>query len=184
MAPSPIQRLRTFAQRSRAVHSILYGASACLPLADYVADVGPPWPSNAPLWTTLFQGGVLLFVFLGPDPANWDVLSKSIRRRLLATAFLALAYVGLSSWLVFEKPVPGRAGRDVRGFVLRDEVRTLVNDRLTEDDALRGAEYKPESVYTPVSVHAARLGLLVTWMSAFGLFVSCVASVGKTTKSA
>lgn len=183
MPPSPIQRLRSFVRNSRTVHTLLFGASACLPLADYVTDVGPPWPSNAPVWTTLFQGGVLLFVFLGPPASTWAAASRSIRRRLVAVALVAVAYVGLSSWLVFERPLPGRAGRDVRGFVLRDEVSTLVNDRFTEDDALRGAEFRPMAVYAPASVHGARLLLFGAWIAAFGLFVSCVASVGKPTRS-
>lgn len=145
------------------------------PLADYVVKLGPPWPSQVPVLTSIAELVVLVWVFHFCSRAKRSTIDSLMRRSLVAAIFGLILYLLLSGNYVFEDPM---GNRGVKGLVLRSVVKPLVTDAYTLDDALKGAEYRPERVWTMWSIAAMQVFLLGSWMISFsslaafvGLFV-------------
>jgi hypothetical protein len=80
---------------------------------------------------------------------------------------------GLSSLVLLERFTvsPGECrDRVVVGYSLRSDVKPIVNESYTPEQALRESEYDPDKVWTKESIDVLRTLITVTWMATFAGF--------------
>ena len=161
---SGVKLFSDFLSDFRSVFGLVSKGVLALPLAALLFDIGPPWPSarSVTILTGLLETGLLLSVFLaGRVRAGTDVRATTI-----AAAAALLLYLAAYSHLVF---ADYSGARDVRGLILTPEIRaTLRPGMFTEGQALQGAHFDPFLIYTPWSVHAARICLVGLWLAFAG----------------
>ena len=158
----------------RSVSSWAMGGSVAAPLVDYLLRLGPPWPPGVSLITSVAELLTLICAF-----HFWARLGRGrVSRRMVAAAALLLAlfggYLYLNSSYTFTTPADEQ--KHVKGFELRPDVAPLVRPDFTADDALKGAEYRPEEVWTSSSISVMRLALLGLWLFSFVALAACIAS--------
>ena len=148
--------------------SLALKGAVVAPLADIWLKVGPP-PANAiGVLTALMEFVAVVCIF-----QFWTNTEKrKLRVRMLIA--LAIFLVGLVSSLVLLERFtvsPGQ-GRDrvVEGYSLRPDVKPIVNESYTPEQALRESEYNPDKVWTKESIAVLRTLITVTWMATFACF--------------
>lgn len=146
----------------------------CLPLALTFTDIHPPWPQNGTFILAGFEFSALILAFLYFRNSSL----KSVRKAMVfstATFFLlCLAYLILSSLLIFEAPTTQE--RFVSGFVCKPDGELLAR-RYREAcpflglDAISAATYESDRIWTKLSISISRAALFMTWIILFCCFV-------------
>jgi hypothetical protein len=152
------------------------GGAVAVPLVDYVARLGPPWPwaAGVPIITSIVELLTLILVFHFCSRSR----RKAVSRRLVLMLVLLLVgfgtYLYVNSSFTFSSPVDG--DKHVKGFALKPDVAPLITAEYSEDDALKGVEYRPEEVWTASSISLVRLSLLFLWLLSFACLSGIIAS--------
>jgi TctA family transporter len=160
----------------KSISSWAMGGTVAVPLVDYVMRLGPPWPwaGGVPITTSVAELLTLICVF-----HFWSRSSrKAVSRRMVILIILLVicfgAYLYHNSTFTFFTPVGEKL---VKGFTLRsDEAPLIPSVYPTADDALEGAEYRPDLVWTSSSITAMRLTLLFLWLFSFVSLSAAIAS--------
>lgn len=160
-----LDELRNVLRDFRALTSWQVHGTLVLPLTDFITKVGPPWPPYSPLWTMLVETLVLIVLFHYNYKANKKELRRIFHRSLIFTCVFAFLFLIGSSKFILESK---GGSRDLKGFILREEVKVVISPVFTEDKALEGAEWDPTKVWTIWSITFVRVGLFVTWLCFFG----------------
>ena len=163
--PTGLDEFKSVIKDYRSLTFYQVNGTLVLPLADFATKVGPPWPPFSPLWTTLVETIVLLVLFQSSFQSTKKVLVTTMRRALLFSFVSAILFLIGNSMFVFDsKNVP----KDVKGFVVIDDVKPVLTPVFKEQDALEGANWDPTKVWTLWSITVVRVGLFVTWIALFG----------------
>lgn len=147
-----------------------------VPLVDYVARLGPPWPwaAGVPIITSVVELLTLIVVF-----HFWcRSRRRDVSRRLVIAVILLLGgfgiYLYLNSSFTFSSPVDGE--KYVKGFTVKPDVAPLITSEYSPDSALKGAEYRPDEVWTSSSIGLMRLSLLFLWLFSFACLSVMISS--------
>jgi hypothetical protein len=151
----------------KSISSWIMGASVAVPLVDYVAGLGPPWPWNnsVPVITSVAELLALMCAFHFLSRANRRITNRILFALIVTLLILFGGYLYFNSQYTFVSPVNDE--KYVKGFTLRTDVTAVISESYTSDDALRGAEYRPEEVWTRTSITLMRLTLLALWLGSF-----------------
>lgn len=160
----------------KSISSWAMAGSVAVPLADYVMRLGPPWPwaGTVPIITSVAELLTLICAF-----HFWSRSSRkgSSRQIVLLVVLLVIffgAYLYCNSTYTFSSPVDD--AKYVKGFTIRPDVAPLIASDYTPDDALEGAEYRAEEVWTSSSITIMRLTLLFLWLFSFISLSAAIAS--------
>jgi hypothetical protein len=139
-----------------------------VPLVDLIFRMGPPWPSQLPILTSVAQLVVLIVLttFLTAKSIKMVMITAA-----LACCFSLLGYLMCSGQWVHEAPDGTRL---VAGFNLRADTAALIGPTYLPHEALRDGGWNPLEVWTRGSVLAAQLLLVAMWFSTFASFVVLV----------
>jgi hypothetical protein len=100
---------------------------------------------------------------------SWDTrLRKRIPITALAVVISLLAFI-LLLVLFTVQPVKGE-DRVVEGWVVRSNVKPLLNSDYTAENALRDSQYEAKEVWTTFSIGVTIIALQITWIGAFTAF--------------
>jgi|SRR5215213_2143637 len=151
----------------KSISSWAMDGSVVVPLLDHVTRLGPPWPwaGTVPIITSIAELLTLICVF-----HFWSRSGRERTNRKLVVLIVLLlisfgAYLYVNSAYTFSSPVDDE--KRVKGFVVRDDVKRVITSDFAVDDALQGAEFRPEEVWTSSSITAMRLTLLFLWLLSF-----------------
>lgn len=149
------------------ISSWAMGGSLAVPLVDYLTRLGPPWPwtGAVPIITSVAELLTLICVFHFSSRASRKTTSSTLIVLITLLVVSFGGYLYANSTYTFTSPVDGE--KVVKGFKIRDDVAPMLRPDFTEEDALMGAEYRVEEVWTSSSITAARLILLVLWLFSF-----------------
>lgn len=145
----------------------LMGAVAA-PLADIWLKLGPPPAEVIGVLTALVEFVAVVYVF-----QFWsNTKERKLRVRMLIALGIFLVGLVSSFGLLQRFTVSPGQGRDrvVEGYSLRSDVKPIVNESYTPEQALRESEYDPDKVWTKESIAVLRALITVTWMSTFAGF--------------
>jgi hypothetical protein len=144
---------------------LAFGATvATIPLFASMENLQPPWPTAvAYVSAALIVVGALLAREFGAGAS-----SRSLRRLLLLASTLTVA--GLFAYLyLYSTLVVTLDGGDrlVLGYACNDESQQLYGARCPNLTAVELAEdeYDPRRFYTPGSLTAAKLSLVLAWIT-------------------
>ena len=141
------------------------GASfAAIPLFLAFADLQPPWPPAIGYLSAAF---VLIAALIA-----WEWVRKSRRslRRGFIIAGLLLTLIGIGGYLpvysLYVETVPETGDRVVTGLECTEPAKLVYPDQCPELslDALRGAEFDSEMLWTRTSVMQVRMMLVGFWL--------------------
>lgn len=172
-AKTGLDEFREVATDVRSISPWIIGGAVAVPLVDVVLQIGPPWPTGIGLVTSALELIVIICAF-----HFWHRISyrRATRVMLITLACLIVffgAYLYFSNAYVFSSPSDGQ--RYVKGFVLREDIVPLIRKDYTAADALAGAQYRPDEVWTSSSITLMQLNLLLLWaisFTALSLFIA------------
>ena len=168
MAATGLSEFKEVLSDFQQLRSLALKGVVAAPLADIWLKLGPPPPKAIGALTALmeFVGVVCVFQF-------W-LNSKERKLRIRMLIALGICFVGLVSSLLLlgiftVSPGQGR-DRVVEGYSLRPDVKGIVNESYTPEQALRESEYDPDKVWTRDSIAVLQTLIVVTWMATFAGF--------------
>ncbi len=165
MATTGLSEFKEVLSDFQQLSSLALKGVVAAPLADILLKFGPPPAKAIGVLTALVEFVAVVGVF-----QFWSsTKERQLRPRMLIA--LSIFLVGLVSSLVLLERFtvsPGQ-GRDrvVEGYSLRGDIRPIVNESYTPEQALRESEYDPERVWTRESIALLRALITVTWMATF-----------------
>jgi hypothetical protein len=152
------------------------------PLGLWVADLSPPWPQSAKAVTaaaTLFCAAAVAIAVAIPMRAQ--------RRRLVGTVavllglILCIAYLWAYSDHVVSRTQIVDGKPHLRRWVTGSELQPgAAAHGLTKEELLEWSNFEPTAVWTPASVSAARLQLVLKFFVGFSLLTSGLALLSKS----
>jgi hypothetical protein len=137
------------------------------PFLALVYSLGPPYPDIKAvcITTSLFQLLSLMYVF-----SFWTGTSKRKLQRSFKVGLLLFA-LGFISYILFFQfftiPTNSKTTLVVKGFVVRQEIKEIIEPTFTLYDAFKGYGYDPIRIWEPWSVYVMRTGLLMSWLLVF-----------------
>jgi hypothetical protein len=166
----------------------VWGAAAVAagagPLALWVADLEPPWPTSAGKVAAMFCAvAILIAFFIGPAERHSETRAASARKaqrrkaRVAGIALLVAGAIGVAAYLwgfgryVVQDAIE-RGGRiEMVRVVIGTELRGDLGDvgSATNLDLLRDSLYDAERVWTSDSVNTVRQLLAASFMLSFVL---------------
>jgi hypothetical protein len=160
----------------RSISSWATGGSVAVPMVDYVLGLGPPWPwaAGVPVITSVAELLVLILVFHLWLRSGREKVSRRLIRLLVLLVIVFGFYLFLNSSFTFSSPVDGQ--KYIKGFQVRPDVAPVLTADYTAADALKEAEYRPEEVWTSLSISTMRLGLLFLWLLSFASLSATISS--------
>jgi hypothetical protein len=173
-APTGLDEFRSVIADYRGVSSWMIGGTVAVPLVDFVLRLGPPWPAGVAVITSVAELLTLIFAF-----HFWyrQAFKQVTRRMRISLAILLICfgvYLYLNSAYTFTSPVDGE--KFVKGLSIRPDVKPLIRNGYTPDDALKGAEYQAREVWTSSSIDGMRIALLILWLGSFVSLAVFIAS--------
>lgn len=150
----------------RSVSSWVLKTAVAAPFADFVLQVGAPWPTGVPIITSLVELIALICIFHFWCRKPQKHLTLRMRISLVILVLSCFGYLFLFGFYTFVNPATSK--RYAKGFVVRPDIQALIPTEFNSpDEALRGLEYQEDEVWTSNSIVAARLALLGTWVLVF-----------------
>lgn len=167
MATNGLEEFKEVMTDFRSVTALAVTGGVAAPLVALVTNIGPPWPTGIPVLTSIAELVVLIAIFHFWYKKSRKRLSQRMIIALVIVTISFLGYLILFDTFVFT--VPGGKDSDVYGFVLKPEIKQLIDDKLVlnAEEALEGAEYNPKNVWQPWSVTLIRVGVLASWLVMF-----------------
>jgi len=168
MAATGLAEFKEVLSDFRQLASLALKGVVAAPLADVWLKLGPPPSKAVGVLTALVEFLAVVWVF--------QFWFNAEERKLRVRMFIALAIflVGLVSSLgLFARFAvsPGQ-GRDrvIEGYSLRPDVRPIINESYTPEQALRESEYDPDKIWTKESIAILQTLITVTWIGTFACF--------------
>lgn len=168
MATTGLSEFKEVLSDFQQLSSLALKGVVAAPLTDIWLKFGPPPAKAIGVLTALVEFVAVVGVF-----QFWsNTKERKLRVRMLIA--LGIFLVGLVSSLVLLQRFtvsPGQ-GRDrvVEGYSLRADIKPIVNESYTPEEALRESEYDPDKVWTKESIALLRTLVTATWMATFAGF--------------
>ena len=149
----------------RQLASLALKGAVAAPLVDLWLRVGPLPTKPVAVLSSLVEFLAVIWAF-----QFWrDIKDRKLRARMMAA--LAFFSVGILLSLVLlwtYTIVPGQ-GRErvVEGFSIRPDVKPLINESYTPEQALRESQYDAGKVWTKESIVAVQAAITLIWMMTF-----------------
>jgi hypothetical protein len=168
MATTGLSEFKEVLSDFQQLSSLALKGVVAAPLADILLKLGPPPAKAIGVLTALVEFVAVVGVF-----QFWSS-TKERKLRLRMLMALSIFVVGLVSSLFLLEMFtvsPGQ-GRDrvVEGYSLRSDIKPILNESYTPEQALRESEYDPEKVWTRGSIALLRALITGTWMATFAGF--------------
>lgn len=166
------------------------------PLALWLPELDPPWPSGAGAFATLFCviaiiiGTVVTRIyFVDVEHINKAEKQRRIRKTCLIAAGLLL--IGLLSAIIYifnystrvitELQIANGQEHKLRFIIGNDIQNDILDKNKPPIELLRDYNYEPSKIWTPVSLSNSRVALLLSFAITFfllnlGLAMICVSS--------
>jgi hypothetical protein len=161
-----LQEFKALLSNVKSITSWAVNGIILVPLADVVLKLGPPWPKGVPILTSLAELLVLMCIFQFCFRASRKRLSRCMLIAIFVMCLSFFGYLILVNSFTFSPP--STTARYAKGFSVRSNVKPLINDQYTENDALQDAEYDPKNVWEPWSITTVEVSLLALWLILFG----------------
>ena len=168
MAKNGISEFKAVLSDFQQLGSLALKGAIAAPLADIWFKLGPPPAKAMGGLTALIQFVVVVFVF-----QFWfNSEERKLRFRMLIALSVFVVCLLSSLMLLDGFTVSPGVGRDriIEGYSLRPDVKHLVNESYTPEQALTESEYDPDKVWTRGSIAVLRALITVTWMATFAGF--------------
>jgi hypothetical protein len=168
MATTGLSEFKEVLSDFQQLGSLALKGAVAAPLADIWLKLGPPPPKAIGALTALIEFVAIVWVF--------QFWSNAEERKLRLGMFIALSIflTALVSSLVLlgRFTVSPGQGRDpvIEGYALRVDVKPIVTESYSPEQALRESEYDPDKVWTRTSIAVMRILITVTWMATFACF--------------
>jgi hypothetical protein len=168
MANNGISEFKAVLSDFQQLGSLALKGAIAAPLADIWLNLGPP-PAKA-------VGGLTALIEFVAVVSVFQFWSNSEERKLRPRMLIALSVFVvclLSSLMLLDRfTVSPGAGRDriIEGYSLRPDVKHLIDESFTPEEALTESEYDPDKVWTRGSIAVLRALITVAWMATFAGF--------------
>jgi hypothetical protein len=168
MAKTGLVEFKEVVADFRDLGALAVKGAVAVPLIDVWLKIGPPPAQAIAGLASLIEVIAAAWVF------QFGFNREEERLRLWMKAALAVFVLCLVSSLALLQRftvMPGQ-GRErvVEGFWLRPDVKPLINDSYTPEQALRESEFEPSKVWTSGSIAVLRTGLTVMWLATYASF--------------
>lgn len=135
-------------------------------ILDSVFGLQPPWPRSTTYLTAFLELGIVFFCFLQ------DRITKQKMRRIVFLSVLSMValfavYFLMYSLFVFTLPAGG--GSIVGGFICKPDTQYIIAPFMNEscpfvsEQVLASAQYRPETVWEPLSIRIIEFALFSCW---------------------
>jgi hypothetical protein len=166
MAKSGLEEFREVLADFKSLTALGAKAAVAAPLADFVLQVGAPWPTGVPLITSIVELITLIYVFHFWFGKSHKQLTMKLRIFLVILCVSFFGHLYLLDTYTFVNPASSK--RYAKGFVVLPSVQQLIPGEFkSPEEVLSKSEYKEEDVWTAGSITAARLTLLAVWLMMF-----------------
>jgi hypothetical protein len=168
MAETGLSEFKEVLSDFQQLSSLALKGIVAAPLMDIWLKLGPPPAKAIGALTALMEFVAVVGVF-----QFWsDTKERNLRVRMLIALGVFLAGLVSSLVLLQRFTVSPGQGRDrvVEGYSLRADIKPIVNESYTPEQALRESEYDPDKVWTRESIALLRVLITVTWMATFAGF--------------
>lgn len=168
MATTGLSEFKEILLDFRRLGSLALKGGVAVPLADILLRLGPPPSKTVSGLTSLVEFVSVVWVF------QFWFQAKERKLHVRMRIALGLFLVGLvSSFLLLERfsvsPGQGRE-RVIEGLFLRPDVKPIINESYTAEQALADSEFDPEKVWTKESVGMLRTLITFLWVVTFASF--------------
>jgi hypothetical protein len=168
MAENGISEFKAVLSDFQQLGSLALKGAIAAPLADIWLNLGPPPAKAVGGLTALIEFVAVVSVF-----QFWSNTGEQKLRFRMLIALGVFVVCLLSSLILLDRfTVSPGVGRDriIEGYSLRPDIKSLVNESYTPEQALRESEYDPDRVWTRGSIACLRALITVTWMATFAGF--------------
>lgn len=149
----------------RQLASLALKGAVAAPLIDLWLRIGPVPTKPVSVLSSLVEFLAVVWVF--QFWRNTAERKLHIRMKAALVVFALGIMVSLVLlWLFTVSPGQGR-DRVVEGFAVRQDVKPLISDSYSPEQALRESQYDPEKVWTKGSVVMMQTSIIVIWMVTF-----------------
>jgi hypothetical protein len=168
----PLADLKRFVRDVRFLSGWLLVAAVNAGIIAVVGAVGPPWPSQKgiAMATAVIQFAAYAWCFVFYLRSSGGLAIGRIETRLkfglVFFIVVLIIYVIVYSTLVLD--IDG-VGTEARGFRYTDWARQYLTDHpgATDQDLVKESSGNIEQIFTPRSLAAARIAVLLSWLSVF-----------------
>ena len=170
----PLREFRSVLSDFKDLSALAFKGIIVAPVSAVWLNSGLPFPALTALVTSIFVLVTQIWVF-----QIWCTIStpKLKRRMHVGVICLGISLIGFLFLVGLFTVEPG-TGRDrvVEGWVVRSDVKPLLNSGYTAEDALHDSRYDAKQVWTSSSVAFVTAILQLTWLVAFTSFAALVSS--------
>lgn len=168
MATTGLSEFKEILLDFRRLGSLALKGGVAVPLADMLLKLGPPPSKTVSGLTSLVEFVSVVWIFQFWFAA--DERKLRVRMRIALALFL-VGLVGSFSLLERFSVSPGQ-GREriIEGLLMRSDVKPIINESYTSEQALADSEYDPEKVWTKESVVILRTLITFIWVATFACF--------------
>jgi hypothetical protein len=142
----------------------LKGAVAA-PLTDLWLRLGPLPTKPVAVLSSFVEFLVVIWVF------QFLRSSKPQRLKLGMNVSILVFMAGICASLIMLSMFTVSPGKDrervLEGFILREDVKPVITNSFTPEDALRASQYDAEKVWTKQSIVAIQACIILCWVAAF-----------------
>jgi hypothetical protein len=166
---------RNILREYRALIACAVGGST-IPLAAAFGSLTPAWPSAISGVTAVAQLVVLVLVFQSLRFARRKVVTRAMIRATAILCILFPAYLALIALFTYAEPHSGL--RFTKGFICTQDATLVFQDKcpLLTYDEIAVANYEEDRIWTPTSLTAMKLIIVITWLVCFGTLSVTLAS--------
>jgi hypothetical protein len=166
MAKSGLEEFREVLADFKSVTAWTAKVAVAAPFADFVLQVGAPWPPGVPVITSIVELITLICVFHFWFGKSHKQLTRMMGIFLVVLCVSFFGHLYLLDTYTFVNPASSK--RYAKGFVVLPNVQLLIPGEFkSPEEVLSKSEYKEEDVWTAGSITAARLTLLAVWLTLF-----------------
>lgn len=173
MAKTGLEEFREVLADFKSLTSWAVKGAVVAPLADFVLQVGAPWPQGVPVITSVLELIILICIFHFWFGKSHKQLTKKMKVLLIVLGVSFFGYLSLLDTYTFVNPATSK--RYAKGFMVLPNVQRLIPGEFkTPEQVLSNSEYKEEEVWTAGSITAVRLSLLAIWLTMFASLSSLI----------
>jgi hypothetical protein len=150
--------------------------SATIPIVAGFASLYPPWPPAIVQVTALLQVVTLILVYQYLRLSSVKVINRTLFAGAVILCLVSTLYLVALSQFTFTEPISKL--RFVKGFVCTKDALALYANLCPwlGDDQLREAEWESARMWTPWSITAVRVALVLLWSTSFVALSSVLGS--------
>ena len=164
-----------FVSDFKSVASLIGKAAVIAPFLGLLLNIGPPWPSGTgvPTLTAVAEVFVLIYAFQFYPSLGKRRLEKRLRLFFILVTVCFVLYISLYSFFVYDVPLTN--SREVRGFIVRDEVQKIISPQHTIEYWLESAQWDEFRIWEAWTIQTTRTSLLLSWILFFVSLAGCIA---------